>query len=72
MSNSSIQSRDRTLSGAITQGQSGPGSNGKERVLHIPQSSRTEASLSDCLVSYPAHLLEVGVLLLCRDKVGAF
>ena len=30
---------DRTLSGATTPGQSGPGSNGKEGVLLIPQSS---------------------------------
>ena len=28
-----------TLSGATTLGQSGPGSNGNEGVLHIPQSS---------------------------------
>ena len=42
-------------------GQSGPGSNGNEVVLRIPQSSSiTEASLSDCLVSYPGHLLKAG------------
>ena len=28
-------------SDSTTQGQSGPGCNGNERVLHIPQSSRT-------------------------------
>ena len=40
-------------SGAITLGQSGPGSNGNEGVLFIPQSSRiTGASSSDCLMSY--------------------
>ena len=51
---------------------SGPGSNGNEGVLHIPQSSSTtEASPSDCLVSYPGHLLG-GVLPLCRDVVGIF
>ena len=33
--------------------QSGPGSNGKEGVLHIFQSSWREASSSDFLVSYP-------------------
>ena len=32
---------DRTLSGATTPGQSGPGSDGNEGVLRIPQSSST-------------------------------
>ena len=51
MSNSSIWPTDRTLSGTITPGQSGPGSYGYEGVLCIPQSSSiTEASPSDCLV----------------------
>ena len=54
MLNCSIWSRDRTLAGATTPGQSGPGSDGIERVLHIPQSSSiTGASPSDCLESYP-------------------
>ena len=58
MSNSSIWPIDRTLSGSTTQGQSVPASNGIEGVLYIPQSSSiTEASLSDCLVSYPGYLL---------------
>ena len=53
---SSIWLIDRTLSGATTPGQSGPGSDGNEGVLHIPQSSSiTEASPSDCLVSYTGH-----------------
>ena len=39
MSNSSIKTLDRTLSGASTPGQSGPGSDGNEGVFHIPQSS---------------------------------
>ena len=42
----------RTLSGATILGQSGLGSNGNKRVLCITQSSP-----SDCLVSYPGHLL---------------
>ena len=42
----------RTLSGANTLSQNGPGSNGNEGVFHIPQSSMTEASPSDSLVSY--------------------
>ena len=37
MSNSSIGPIDRTLSGATTLGQSGPGSNGNEEVFHIPE-----------------------------------
>ena len=53
---SSIWPIDRTLSGATTLGQSGPGSDGNEGVLHIPQSSNiTGASPSDFLVSYRGH-----------------
>ena len=49
---------DRTLSGATTLDQSGPRCDGNEGVLCIPQSSSiTEASPSDCLVSYPGLLL---------------
>ena len=47
-----------TLSGTTTPGQSRPGSDGNNGVLHIPQSSSiTEASPSDYLVSYPGHSL---------------
>ena len=57
MSNSSIQPIDRTLSGATTLGQSGPGSDGNEMVLRILQSSSIiEASPSYYLVSYPGHI----------------
>ena len=47
------------LSGATTPGQSGPGSDGNEEVLRIPQSSSIAGtSLSNCLVllgvSYPS------------------
>ena len=39
-------------------GQSGPGSDGNEGVLRIPQSSSIAGtSPSDCLVSYPGHSL---------------
>ena len=38
-------------------GQSWPGSNDNEQVLHIPQSSRAKASPSDGLVSYARHSL---------------
>ena len=42
-------------------GRSGPGSNGNEEVLRIPQiSSITGTSPSDCLVSYLGHLLGEG------------
>ena len=48
---SSIWPRHRTLSGATTPDQSRPGSDGKESVLRIPQSSSiTGKSSSDCLV----------------------
>ena len=47
-----------TLSGATTPGQSGPECDGNEGVLCIPQSSCiTEASSSDCLISYLVHSL---------------
>ena len=50
---SSIWPIDRTLSGATTPDQSGPGSDCNEGVLNIPQSSSiTGTSPSDCLVSY--------------------
>ena len=55
---SSIWPIDRTLSVATTQGQSGPGSDGNEGVLHTSQSSRITGTLpSDCLVSYAGHSL---------------
>ena len=48
-------------------GQSGPGSNGNEGVLRIPQSSSTAGtSPSDCLVSYPGHSLGWGLTPLQR------
>ena len=69
---SSIQPIDRALLVATIPGQSGPGSNGNEGVLHISQSpSITGASLSYCLVSFPGHLLG-GVLPLCRDAFGVW
>ena len=55
---SSIKLIDWALSSASTPGQSGPGSNGNEGVLRIPQSpSITGTSRLDCLVSYPGHSL---------------
>ena len=58
MSNNSIRSIDRTLSGATTVGHSGPGSNGNEGVLHIPQSFSVEVLQWYDLVSYSGHSLE--------------
>ena len=49
---------DRTSSGITILDQSEPGSDGNEGVLCIPQrSSITEASTSDCLMSYPGNSL---------------
>ena len=56
MSNNAIWPIHRILPGAITPGESGPGSNSNEGVL-IPQNARTEALPSDDLVSYLVHLL---------------
>ena len=56
---SSIWPIDRTLSGATTPGQSGPGGDDSEGVLRISQSCRiTGTSLSDCLMSYLGHVGE--------------
>ena len=51
MSNTLIWPIDRTLSGATTPSQSGPGSDGNEGVLRIPENfSITEASVADYLL----------------------
>ena len=57
----SIWPIDRTLSGSTTLGQSGPGSNDNEEVLHIPQISKARASSLDSLILYPEYLLVVVV-----------
>ena len=55
---SSIWPLDRTLSGATIPCQRGPGSDGNEGVLSIPQSYSITGTLpSYCLVSYPGHSL---------------
>ena len=52
---------DRAPSGATTPGQSGPGNDGNEGVLCIPQSSSIAGtSPSDCLVSDTGHSLGGG------------
>ena len=70
---SSIWPIDRTLSGATTPGQSGPGSDGNEGLLHIPQSSSiTGTSPSDCLVISKTLVEGGGVLPFCRGAVSVF
>ena len=44
--NRSIEPIDGTLRDTTTLGQSGPGSNDNEEILHIPQSSRKEDLMS--------------------------
>ena len=53
----SIWPIDGTLIDITILGRTEPGSNGNDRVLHNPQNSRTGASSSDGIVSYPRHLL---------------
>ena len=55
MSNSSIWPTDRTL--FYHSRSEWHGSDDNVEVLHIPQSSKTRASPSDCLMPYPGHLL---------------
>ena len=55
---SSIGPIDRTLSGATTLGHGRPWSDGIKRLISIPQIfCISEASPSDCLVSYAGHAL---------------
>ena len=49
---SSIWPIDRTLSGATTQGQSGPGSNGNEEVLCIPLLLGPHPQIVLCHIQY--------------------
>ena len=61
---------DRTLSDATIPGQSGPGSNGNERVHHIPQSSIITGASP--LFSVISKTLIGVVLPYCRDAVCVF
>ena len=66
---SSIWPIDWTLSHATTLGQSGPGSDGNEGVLHISHSfSITRVSPSDCLVSYSGDLFGGGLTSLQKSS----
>ena len=63
----------RTLSGATTPGSEWTWEQWQWRSTpHSPKLCITGAWQSDCLMSYPEHLLGSGVLLLCRDAVGIF
>ena len=54
---------DRALSSATTPSLCGPGSDGSEEVLYIPQSSSISGtSPSDCLVLFSGHSLGGGGL----------
>ena len=69
---SSLWPIERTLSGATTPEQCGPGSDSSEGVLHIPQSfSITGTAPWDFLVSYLGHSFG-SVLPLSRNTVGVF
>ena len=69
----SIRPIDRTLSDVTTLDQSGPGSDGYEGVLCIPQSSGvTGAPPSDCLVYIKDTRWGGGIFLLCRGADGVF
>ena len=52
----------RTLLSVTAPGQSEAGGNGNKGILHIPQSSRTGASLSNDLMLYLGHMLRGRVL----------
>ena len=56
---SSIWTIGRILTSTTIPDQSGPGSNDNGGILNILQSSRTVVSLSDGLVLYPWHSLEI-------------
>ena len=62
----SIWPINRTLSGSTTPSLSGPGSNGNERVLHIPQISKARTLPSDGLMSYAGHSLRRNLTFLFR------
>ena len=60
------------LTATNTPNQSGPESNGNEKVLHILQSFGTRASLLDGLMSYPEYSLWVGESYLSAEMQSAY
>ena len=63
---------DTNLPGVTTLGQSGPGNNDNEGVLHISQFSKTQVSRSDTLMSYVGHSMAGGLTHLQRCRRLAF
>ena len=59
---------NKTVTSTTTPGQSRPKSNDNERVLYILQHSRTGASPSDGLVSYPGHSFYPSAEMGCSGK----
>ena len=62
---------DRTLLGATTPGQSGPGSDDNEAYSAFPKAPALLESHQQTFSVIPGYSLE-GVLPLCRDAVGIF
>ena len=69
--NRSIWPIDVTQIGTTTPGQSGPGNNGYEGVLYIPQNSLLELD-HQMQFSVISRTLVRGILLLCKDAIGIF
>ena len=69
---SSIRPINKILSGATTLGQSGPGSDGNEGVLRIPQSSMNYCNLTIRSFRVICRTLVERVLPLWRDVVSVF
>ena len=69
---SSIWLIDRSLSGATTPGQSGPGSIGYEGVLHTPQKLQHYRSLTIRLFNVISRTLVGGVLPLCWEMPSVY
>ena len=72
MSSTSICNIDRTLSGATTPGQNGPGCNDNEVLLFIPQRFYTGTSPSGYFFFVISRKLVGRILSLCKDAVGVF
>ena len=63
--------KDRTLSGATTPGQSGPGRDGDKEAFCIPKTPALVEPHHQIVYCH-TRMLAGGVLLLCRDAVIVF
>ena len=63
---------DETLAGTTSQGQSGPGSNVNQGVLHIPQTSRTRASLFNAVLCHTQNTPLSGYYHPADNAIGIF